>query len=349
MFQKTKVYQFNKEGEKINEYESISDAARTMSVDRKSIKKAILRNGNSCGFAWRITEDLTSKAVIKDPRLTPITINPLKTKEQKLAEKIIETYSIAELETLAKGCRIMPGTNQIPKVSFEGTKVKFCAVGDLHIGSIYTHDEHIKQMFLECEKENIDFITIGGDITEGFSNRDGHVYEQSHIGYNAQKAHAIKLLSCWTKTPMYLIAGNHDLWYVKSAGAHIVKDICKEIPNAEFLGDHQGIINLNDKTTLMMWHGEDSSSYALSYRLQKVVESLTGGTKPGIMLFHHTHKFCYIFERHIHCISAGSIQMQSSWMKNKRLAAHTGFCIIELTLNNTGVVDCQVTWKPFYA
>lgn len=91
------------------------------------------------------------------------------------------------------------------------------------------------------------------------------------------------------------------------------------------------------------------NSYALSYRLQKLAESFTGGKKPNILLAGHTHKLCYVFDRMIHCVSVPSLQMQTAWMAGKKLAAHTGFLIIEFDTNENGVCNFQFKYYPFYA
>ena len=91
------------------------------------------------------------------------------------------------------------------------------------------------------------------------------------------------------------------------------------------------------------------NSYALSYRLQKLAESFTGGKKPNILLAGHVHKMCYVFDRMIHCVSVPSLQMQTPWMAGKKIAAHTGFLIIEFDTNENGVCNFQFRYYPFYA
>lgn len=91
------------------------------------------------------------------------------------------------------------------------------------------------------------------------------------------------------------------------------------------------------------------NSYSLSYRLQKLSESFTGGKKPNILLAGHVHKMCYVFDRMIHCVSVPSLQMQTAWMASKKLAAHTGFLIIEFDSNANGVCNFQFRYYPFYA
>jgi len=269
--------------------------------------------------------------------------------KNSVLEKISERFTDKELEAIASGGRLVPGLSQVPIVHFEGERIRFTLTGDLHLGSLYTNPDHVFQMFDESEKAGCEFIAVGGDVVEGMSNRAGHVYELSHIGYDAQKSHAKDILGEWGRI-MYMIDGNHDRWFIKSSGAYVVKDICEALGERFiFLGHDEGDISLKGKTTIKMWHGEDGNSYAISYRVQKIIESLTGGLKPGILSCHHVHKFNYIFERHIHAISPGCIQMQSKWMRGKRIAAHTGFVICDAWVNNQGIAKVGLTWHPFYA
>jgi predicted phosphodiesterase len=268
-------------------------------------------------------------------------------KKSKALRDIADNYDEAELRAIAKGSRVLPGMDKVPQINFSGKTVKFGALSDTHLGSIYTDPAYVKAAFKEFEKEKVDFVTHSGDVTEGMSHRAGHIYELTHLGYTEQKRHAIDVLrEC--PAPLYMIDGNHDRWYIKSNGALIVEDICEAIPHTHYLGHDEGDIAIGN-TTIKLWHGEDGNSYATSYRIQKVIESLTGGEKPGIMICGHTHKQLYMFERHIHAFSCGSIQKQSKWMRGKRIPAHTGFWIIEATLNNEGIAKITSTWHPFYA
>jgi len=257
-------------------------------------------------------------------------------------------FSDKELRAIAKGGRIIPGMSKVPIIDFNGEHIKIGAITDTHIGSKYFNRQRLEQAFDEFDKAEVNFIVHAGDVTEGMSNRPGHIYELDQLGYDAQKEYAIECFSNWEQTPMYMIDGNHDRWFIKSSGAMIVKDICDALPNADFLGHDEGDISLAGVDTLKLWHGEDGSSYALSYRLQKILESMSGGEKPGAMICGHTHKFVHIFERNVHTYSAGSIQTQTKWMRGKRMAAHVGFTIIDLWVNESGIARSGVQWYPFY-
>lgn len=264
-------------------------------------------------------------------------------------EQIAEQYSDKELQAIARGGRLVPGLEKVPVISFGGQRVRFGAMTDLHIGHKQSCRQRIEQAFEEFAKDNVDFIVIPGDVTEGMSNRPGHIYELDHIGYNEQKREAIDILGQWTDSEVYMIDGNHDRWYIKSAGAVVVKDIADSLPNYHFLGHDEGDISLNGQVTIKLWHGEDGSSYALSYRLQKILESLTGGEKPNILIAGHVHKFVNIFERNVHAVSVGCMEGQTKWMRGKRISAHVGFCIIDAWIDGASVTKFSPTFYPFYA
>jgi len=272
----------------------------------------------------------------KNGYLTPNMIN---------LAKISENLTPEEIQRIAKSNR--PLASEMVDLDFEGDKFKFLYVTDTHLGSKYTDPELLLEAFEEGKRQGCEAILHSGDVTDGLSNRPDHMYQLTHIGYDAQKQHAIDVFSK-TDMPIYMIAGNHDLWYLKSAGGMIVKDICEALPNATYLGEHEGHLMLNGNIDICLWHGEDGASYATSYRLQKVAESLYGGDKPNLMLCGHTHKMGYFMERNIHMISGGSIQYQSKWMKMKRIQAHVGFWIVEVTVNKKGITKVNPTFYPFY-
>ena len=264
----------------------------------------------------------------------------------EILKTLQERYSKKELEAIARGAKISSNTLRIPDVHFDGDCITIGVLGDTHIGSIYFNEVVLRKAFAEFLHEDVDFVIHVGDVCEGLSNRTGHVYELSEIGFHSQREKAIELLSEW-EGKMYFIDGNHDRWFAKANQALIVPDVADGVPDGEFLGHDEGEIHING-TKITLWHGEDSSSYAVSYRLQKLAEAFTGGEKPNILFCGHTHKMGYFMERNIHIVSCGAIQTQSKWMRSKRFAAHVGFWIVKVWLGE-GVNKFCPTWYPFYA
>lgn len=263
---------------------------------------------------------------------------------RSLINKIVENYSTAELKSIAAGTMGGLGSRK-HVVTREGERLKFGFMTDTHIGSVYFRPEYFREAIDMMEGEGCEFVVHSGDITEGFSNRPGHVYDLTHIGYKRQKDYAIEMLSEWPGM-WYLISGNHDRWYIKSAGADVVGDIADAL-GAVYLGHDEGDLIIDD-IIIKLWHGEDGSSYSTSYRLQKLVESFTGGDKPHILLAGHTHKQGYFFDRNIHVVSGGALCTQSKWMRSKRLANHAGYWIITCYLTPDGVTRFLPEFFPFF-
>ncbi len=263
--------------------------------------------------------------------------------------KISAQYTEAELKAIAKGGRLMPGLDPVPIINFDGDEVCFLFFTDPHMGSNYFKEEYYFGMLEEARMQKVEFGVCAGDVTHGMDSRKPDLlYDLTHIGYELQKEYAINMLSQFDK-PLYIIDGNHDRWYLRAIGAVIVKDICEAIPNAHFLGHDEGDLSLAGDVVIKLWHGEDGASYATSYRLQKLVESLTGGEKPHILLSGHTHKQGYFFDRHVHVVSGGALSTQQKFMRRRRLVNHAGFWIIRCRISNNSVNTFTPTWYPFYA
>jgi len=257
-------------------------------------------------------------------------------------------FSEEELSHIAKGER--PPLHNSVKHSFEGERLKLGIISDPHFGSIYTDSSLTEQAIEEFHKQKVDMIVSPGDLVEGMMGRPGDVYELSHIGYKAQRDEAIRVLGKKKESiPFYTISGNHDVSFNSKhgVGANIVEDICSAIPNAHYLGYDEGDIHIKN-IVIRLFHGGDGSSYATSYRGQKLIESFSGGEKPALAITGHTHKQIYMFNRNVHYIEAGTLQYQSSWMRGKKLAAHVGFSIADLVIGDGEIKSLSYTWYPFY-
>ena len=271
--------------------------------------------------------------------------------EEKEDDKILlalkERYSKEELNLLIKGEGLHDKNSDYAEIHLHGNHHKIGVISDTHWGSKYTPEEWCREAFKTFEQEQCECVLHCGDLTDGLcpSRAKTHIYELSQIGYSAQKIYAVRMLSL-CKLPIYVLSGNHDSWY-KDVGADIVEDVCEEVDNAIYIGNNQADIDI-DGIKIRLFHGLDGSSYAVSYRLQKIVEGFSGGNKPNILLCGHTHKYCNIFERNIQVVSIPSLQAQTPWMAGKKLSAHTGFVIIDFDVFDKQVCNFKVQLFPYY-
>lgn len=196
--------------------------------------------------------------------------------------KIKEQFSAAEIRMMASSAS-QKQESKTEIIKFSGDIITFGVISDTHFGSIYFQNKWYEAALREFDKCKIDFVVHAGDICEGMSNRAGHIYELSHLGYYRQKEYANEKLSQCNHF-IYGITGNHDDWFRKANGADLGKDLEKELKNYKHLGDGEGVLKINN-INIMLWHGLDSSSYATCF--DDETEILT---EDGFIPFHQLNE-----------------------------------------------------------
>mgnify|MGYP006921402741 CR=1 FL=1 len=224
---------------------------------------------------------------------------------------------------------------------------KFLLFSDPHIGSLYHREDVAEDTVRVANKEKVDGILLPGDITEGMSNRDGHIYELAIAGVTNQVNYAVDFLNEF-KQPIYAILGNHDLMGMKKGnqGVNIGEDLERRVKNLTLLGDMRGDLDING-STLRLSH-EGNTAYSLSYSMQKIINGLPGGDKPGIIANGHLHKGMYMFYRNVHALESMTLQDQTPFMAMKGSPAHVGFSILDIYVNKKGIDKFTPTFYPYY-
>jgi hypothetical protein len=119
-----------------------------------------------------------------------------------------------------------------------------------------------------------------------------------------------------------------------------------------YMEAHVRLVNKNSgmAAVLSVIHPGGGSAYAISYAPQKIVEALDGGEKPAVMLVGHYHKMEAANIRNVWVLQTGCTQDQTPFMRKKKLAAHVGGCMVELTQDpETGAIIDFVPhmWRRF--
>ena len=267
------------------------------------------------------------------------------TAKVKIKEDPLSILTAQEKKLILTGMQYAPIASQT--FDWSGDYFKFAFFTDPHFGHLEANPIHWQKTCDLIEKEQCEFAICGGDLTEGMPNRPGHFYELNAVGANAQLEMAqarIEMLPCI----VYGIDGNHDLWGYKTIGFDPSAMLGKLLPNKYYhMGMHEFDLHIGN-IVIKTWHGEDGSTYALSYRLQKFVEALTGGSKPHILLAGHDHKSGFFEFRNVLCFAGGTLEGQTKWMRNKKIAAMVGFWIIEVWRNADGIERVRQMWIPYY-
>lgn len=116
-----------------------------------------------------------------------------------------------------------------------------------------------------------------------------------------------------------------------------------------YLGQSSAMIELTPNCKLELRHPLDGTAYAISYKMQKMIEAMAGGEKPHILACGHYHKIEYLFYRNIHTFQTGAFQAQTPWMRGKQISAHMGGWIVEVHVLEDGTISrIKQEMIPFY-
>jgi len=221
------------------------------------------------------------------------------------------------------------------RIAFRADSVRIGVCGDLHCGSLYHHEDALVTFARLCVDSGCTMLLCAGDILDGWKVYRGQEFELRDVGFDAQIARAAKTIAA-LPLPFKFITGNHDLSFKSLAGVDVGKTLAAACGSgAEHLGDEQATLDLQigvARYSVRLVHpGGSGSSYALSYRPQKLVESIQGGDKPDMLIIGHYHKAEFLPSyRNVAVLQSGTFQRQTPFMARQALAAHIGGWIVSI-------------------
>lgn len=247
-------------------------------------------------------------------------------------------------------------TSKIDLDEYDGKLIRFGVISDNHMCSRYARPDVDNALYDIFEREGIKTVYNTGNWIDGearFNKSDINVH-----GAGNQCRHFAKHYPRREGITTYFIAGDdHEGWYTQREGIDVGK-LAESYAREEgrddlvYLGymEHDIVIPAETGVTVIrLMHPGGGSAYAVSYTAQQIANSLTGGTKPQILILGHYHKAEYLYYRGIHMIQAGCTMDQSPFMRKKRLSAHIGGWIVEFRQSTDGSVRrIKTEWISFF-
>lgn len=272
------------------------------------------------------------------------------TEQKTKAEKLLDKYNLNEDELehiLKQTSKPKQQRNNLHEQYGGSRRTKIGIISDTHYGHKHFREDIHNASVNRFNKEKVDAVYHCGDIIEGMSNREGHVYELDKLGITEQMKLAKDCLNDY-KQPVNFIIGNHDDWAMKKSnqGYNVGEQLEQVVKNAKYLGDYSADVMLHPKVKLRLSH-EGNTAYALSYSSQKRINSLDENAKPDIICNGHLHKALYMLYRNIHAFEAGTLQEQTYFMRMKGSPAMTGFWVLDIRYNKNGINEIKPTYYPF--
>lgn len=240
----------------------------------------------------------------------------------------------------------------------DGTYV-FGFTSDNHLGSKYARLDVLNWLYDEFAKRGVDRVFNAGNWIDGearFNKFDLMVH-----GMDAQCRYLAEHYPSRPGIVTYAVAGDdHEGWYVQREGVNIGRYAERTMQDAGRsdwvdMGYMEAFVSLQHAQSgadckLHLMHPGGGSSYAISYTVQKIVESYEGGEKPAVLLAGHYHKLGYNLVRNVHAIQTGTTEDQTPFMRKKKLAAHVGggICTLQQDPQTGAIVSCEVKFLNYF-
>ena len=275
--------------------------------------------------------------------------------EALLRELKLKKLTPSEAKLVLNGLKNQNWKKYVPvKIDFPDKHIKFGVFSDCHMGHQDYRPDVFRKMVKDGKRQSVEFWLNSGDTIEGMSGREGHIYELHHIGASAQ----LKFFASEFKNfriPVYSIEaqGSHGGWFKTkgNTGLNIGEELSRRSKHYKFIGYDEQNITLDNGLKIQLRHPGSGTAYALSYKQQKYIESISGGKKPHILFTGHFHKALYMFYRNIHSIDAGTLCNQTPFMRKIGTPAHVGYWIVDVNMHRKkgmGIERVSIQFIPFY-
>lgn len=224
----------------------------------------------------------------------------------------------------------------------------FGATSDNHLGSKYERLDVLNELYDVFASEGADRVFNAGNWIDGearFNKFDLHTH-----GMDAQLAYLAAEYPKRQGLVTYAVAGDdHEGWYGQREGVdigryaeHVMQQAGRsDWVNLGYMEAHVKLVNANTGkwSMLAVVHPGGGSAYAISYSIQKIIESLDGGEKPAVGLYGHYHKLWAGNIRNVWVAQTGTTEDQTPFMRKKKLEAHVGGLLIKLRQDpDTGAI-----------
>ena len=175
-------------------------------------------------------------------------------------KEALEGLSPSEQRAIVKGLKGQQAV-KVHNHDWGDKHIRFGYCSDTHIGHKEFSEQLWDKMCQFFKKEKVELVYHAGDVLEGMSGREGHIYELRHIGASAQMAAASSLIRS-ADFHLSAIGGNHDLWMVSKAnmGLNVGQTLQNVTPNFTHLGDWEADVKLARNVRMKLFHSADGTA-----------------------------------------------------------------------------------------
>lgn len=247
----------------------------------------------------------------------------------------------------------------------EGGWLRFGVLGDNQLGNRHARLDVAQTAYEDFKAEGIDTVYHTGNLIDGYHPRFNafELLPESGTSMESQVSYAGRVYPKIEGITTYFITGEcHEGWWARKFGVNIGRFMQDNFErqgrkDLVYLGHEEADIELRtpnlDKEKrgpiVRLIHPGGGTAYALSYKTQKLAESLQGGEKPQAQFVGHYHKYDCHFAREIYNLQTGCQCDQTMFMRKNNIGAHVGYLKVEAFVAKDGLISrFRHEWVPFY-
>lgn len=245
--------------------------------------------------------------------------------------RILADVLAGRAEMPAQKLSTLPANTLVKIPEHKSGRYRLGILADTHLGSTAQQISMLRQVYDIFDSEGVKQVFHLGDLTDGIGVYRGQIQEQWLRTMDDQVEYAVEEYPRRSGIKTSLIAGNHDLAATLSGGLDPMRALASRRDDIRYLGPLSAWVNVGP-IELHMLHPRGGRGYALSYRLQKLIESYEGGRKPRVAACGHWHSACMIEERNVLGLLPGCLCAQTSYERGLMLNPSLGAVILDIEI-----------------
>lgn len=267
-------------------------------------------------------------------------------KEDKLKQELVKTYSPEELKNLLT--HIQTHTNkEIEKVIGEKGHLKFWLLADTHLWNKNAAKKELSDFYKRAWDEWVEAFIHCGDLVDGTGHVfKGQMYELENVWYDEQLKATVEDYPYYWDIKTYVVGWNHDESFLKENWANIIKNIANLRDDIIDMWFYDARIKLNG-VSVNAHHWGWNMSYAKSYKPQKLIENIDTRNQPDIFASWHWHDALYMAYRNIHTFLPWAFLHQNMLAKRFNLGTTIGGWIVEVNIKEDGSSDIEMKFIQY--
>lgn len=213
--------------------------------------------------------------------------------------------------------------------------IKLLLLSDTHLCSKYDRVDILRYLYDRADQEGVKYVLHSGDFTDGRSSRPEHAYELKELSYEGQVDYCVDNYPQVDGITTFVISGNHDDWWYKSAGSDIISSIAKRRSDIIYLGPDAANLKIG-RLSCHLFHGKGAQAYAKSYKAQKYLDAMKIEERPHILQLGHIHQAFFYQQDHTHVFQTGCLEDQTPYCRSQGLSNNKSCWWVDVYMDDKG-------------